>query len=146
MRNQRIQYIHDHGMSQPMKSYTQTFPVSQDAIYALENLRTDPTRPWRYEHLVRQGGVQGWHALNCAEAEVFVLEGVIRTRGFASLAPSRERHVTIPLDHPLLPVALSAHTGSAEARERHNLLAGSLWLHRGPSMHTGSGVAWPPSM
>ena len=34
-------------------------------------------------HMVQPGGVQGWHALNCADAEVFVLEDVVRTRGFA---------------------------------------------------------------
>ena len=81
----RVQYIHDHVMAQPMKSYMQTYPVSAEAIGSLENLRKDPLRPWRYDHLVQQGGVQGWHDFNCAEAEVFQLEDVVRFWGFAKL-------------------------------------------------------------
>ena len=80
---QRMQYIHDHVVAQPMQSYTQTCPVSAEANGSLENLRKDPLRPWRYDHLVQRGGAQGWHAFNCAEAEVFQLEDVVRFWGFA---------------------------------------------------------------
>ena len=80
---ERMQYIHDHVMAQPMTSYMQTYPVSAEAIGSLENLRKDPLRPWRYDHLVQQGGVQGWHDFNSAETEVFQLEEVVRCWGFA---------------------------------------------------------------
>ena len=80
---ERMQYIHGQVMSHPMKTYMQTCPVSAEAIGSLDNLRKDPLRPRRYEHLVQQGGVQGWHALNCAEAEVFKLDDVARCWGFA---------------------------------------------------------------
>ena len=61
----------------------QNYAVSPEALDQLKYLAVkEPERTWKYEHLATTG-VQGWHAIELAEAEPLSLKDVIRMWGFS---------------------------------------------------------------
>ena len=79
----RARIIHHQVITRPMKTYMQNHQVGQDAIEVLKGLPFCATdRTWKYEHL-NITGIQGWHAMDLAEATPLALKDVIRIWGFA---------------------------------------------------------------